>query len=233
MKKVAISQSNYIPWKGYFDIINSVDTFIIYDEVQYTKNDWRNRNQINSLQGLQWLTIPVKVHNLGQKIDETEVSFSKWNKKHWNTLVANYGRAQNFKDLKDQFEELYLGHETKLLSEINKRFIVEINLLFGIKTEIVDSRELDLKGDRNERLVEAVGKVNGEVYLSGPSAQNYLDESMFNKSDILVEWKSYNEYPEYPSIHNNFKHGVSILDVIFNNKELNQSLICERGTLDT
>lgn len=227
MKKVAILQSNYIPWKGYFDIINSVDTFIIYDEVQYTKNDWRNRNLINSLQGLQWLTIPVRVDGLDQKINKTEISFSKWNKKHWNTLVANYGKSQNFKDLKDQFEDLYLGHETKLLSEINKRFIEAINLLFGIKTKILDSRELDLNGDKNERLLEAVEKVGGDIYLSGPSAKNYLNEAIFEKSNIAVEWKSYIEYPEYNSMHNNFHHGVSILDVIFNNKILNKSLISE------
>jgi hypothetical protein len=225
MKKVAILQSNYIPWKGYFDIINSVDTFIIYDEVQYTKNDWRNRNLINSLQGLQWLTIPVKVDSLQQKVFETKTSFPRWNKKHWNTIVANYGKAPNFKNLKDQFEDLYLGHDSNSLSVINRRFIVAINQMFGIQTEIIDSRDLNLEGDKNERLIEAVNKVNGNIYLSGPSAKNYLVESSFNKSNIEVEWKDYKNYPEYPSIHNNFQHGVSILDVIFNNTELNKSLI--------
>ena len=134
MKKVAILQSNYIPWKGYFDIINSVDTFIIYDEVQYTKNDWRNRNQINSKQGLQWLTIPVRVESLEQKISETKISFSKWNKKHWNSLVANYGKSPGFKHNKDLFESLYLDCQTDNLSEINLSFINAINKLLDIKT---------------------------------------------------------------------------------------------------
>ena len=109
MKKVAILQSNYIPWKGYFDIINSVDTFIIYDEVQYTKNDWRNRNKIKTSQGTQWITIPVSQKSLDQKIFETKVSFQKWNKKHWNTIKTNYGRAENFKTYRDQLENLYLN----------------------------------------------------------------------------------------------------------------------------
>ncbi|MBL57397.1 MAG: hypothetical protein CMP61_09425 [Flavobacteriales bacterium] len=224
MKKVAILQSNYIPWKGYFDIINSVDTFIIYDEVQYTKNDWRNRNQINTKNGLQWLTIPVRVQSLDQKIFETKVSFPKWNKKHWNSIIANYGKAPNFKGFKDRFESLYLDCKTDFLSEINLSFIKSINEILGIDTEIIDSRELELVGDKNERLIEAIKKVGGKIYLSGPSAKSYLNESLFVQEDISVEWKKYIGYPEYPSVHNNFQHGVSILDMIFNNVELSKGL---------
>lgn len=225
MKKVAILQSNYIPWKGYFDIINSVDKFIIYDEVQYTKNDWRNRNQINSKQGLQWLTIPVRVESLEQKICETKTSFSKWNKKHWNSIVANYGKSIGFKNHKDVFESLYLDCKTDNLSEINLLFIKEINKLLGINTEIIDSKELDLEGDKNQRLIEAIKKVGGNTYLSGPAAKSYLDESLFKKEGIHVEWKSYSNYPEYTNIHPEFYHGISILDVIFNNSYLNHYLI--------
>lgn len=229
MKRVAILQSNYIPWKGYFDIINSVDTFIIYDEVQYTKNDWRNRNQINSKQGLQWLTIPVRVENLEQKIFETKVSFPKWNKKHWNTITANYGKAPNFKANKELFESLYLDCNTDYLSEINLSFIKAINNVLGITTEVLDSRELNLEGDKNERLVEAVKKVNGDLYLSGPAAQSYLNEGLFNQEGIQVEWKNYSGYPAYPSIHDNFQHGVSVLDLIFNNTNLSEKLISANG----
>lgn len=152
MKKVAILQSNYIPWKGYFDIINSADIFIFYDEVQYTKNDWRNRNLIKTPNGIQWITIPVYQKSLNQKICETKVSFNKWNKKHWNTLKANYGKAIKFKDYKDQFENLYCNITTNYLSEINKLFISEINKILDINTIILDSKDLDLKGDRNEIL---------------------------------------------------------------------------------
>lgn len=225
MKKVAILQSNYIPWKGYFDIINSVDTFIIYDEVQYTKNDWRNRNQINSKQGLQWITIPVRVQSLDQKICETKVSFPKWNKKHWNTIVTNYGKSPNFKKYKGRFESLYLEMETDLLSEINLQFIKSINEVLGIDTEIIDSRELDLSGDKNERLIDAVKKVGGELYLSGPAAKSYLDESLFSEEGVIVEWQSYQGYPDYYSIHNNFSHNISIIDLLFCSEEVNKKMI--------
>jgi hypothetical protein len=228
MKKVAILQSNYIPWKGYFDIINSVDTFIIYDEVQYTKNDWRNRNQINSKQGLQWLTIPVRVQSLEQKIFETKASFPQWKKKHWNSLVANYGKAPNFKRHKDLFESLYLDCKTDYLSEINISFIKVINELLGVKTELIDSRDLSLDGDKNEKIVDAVKKVGGDIYLSGPAAQSYLDEAQFEKEEIKVEWKNYQGYPEYPSIHGKFHNRVSILDLIFNNENLSSNLFTSK-----
>lgn len=224
-KKVAILQSNYIPWKGYFDIINSVDTFIIYDEVQYTKNDWRNRNQIMTNNGPLWLTIPVRQESLDQKIYETKISLKNWNKKHWNSLKANYGKSPNFKNISEELESLYLDNKSEYLSEININFIQWVNSILGIKTEIIDSRELNLQGDRNERLVEAVKSVDGEIYLSGPSAKDYLDEDLFDKENIKVEWKSYQNYPEYSSIHNNFTHAISILDLIFNNENINPSLI--------
>lgn len=217
MKKVAILQSNYIPWKGYFDIINSVDVFIIYDEVQYTKNDWRNRNYINSNQGLQWLTIPVKVDSLNQKICDTKVSFPKWNKKHWNTIKTNYGKADGFKLNYDRFEQLYLEKHSEYLSQINLKFIKAINDYFGIKTEIINSIDLNLNGDKNSRLLDAIKKVNGDYYLSGPSAKSYLDVKLFEDEGIHVKWKSYSNYPIYPTLHTEFAHGTSILDVIFNN----------------
>ena len=141
MKKIAILQSNYIPWKGYFDLINMVDEFIFYDEVQYTKNDWRNRNKIKTPQGIQWLTIPVRQENLEQKIKDTKISDKKWNIKHWRTISQNYSKAKYFKDYKDIFEELYLTCDEEYLSEINYKFITTINEILGIKTKLRWSRD--------------------------------------------------------------------------------------------
>ena len=225
MKKVAILQSNYIPWKGYFDIINSVDTFIIYDEVQYTKNDWRNRNKIKTSQGTQWLTIPVSHKSLDQKIFETKVSLNNWNKKHWSSIKTNYGKAENFNTFKDQVENLYLGISTPFLTEINKIFIHEINNIFGINTEILDSRELNLKGDKNEKLIDAIKKVGGNYYISGSSAKSYLNEELFYHENIQVEWKNYSNYLEYNQIHPPFDHFVSILDLIFCSKKISKKFI--------
>jgi hypothetical protein len=216
MKKIAILQSNYIPWKGYFDIIQKSDVFVIYDEVQYTKNDWRNRNLIKTPNGLEWLTIPVNQKNLEQKINETCVSQNNWNKKHWNTLVGNYSKAPFFKRYSEEFKDLFLGIETDNLSEINLIFIKKINSLFEINTEIIDSQSLQLIGDKNERLIEAVKKLNGTHYISGPAAKSYLNIEAFEKEEIHVEWMDYSNYPEYPQMFSPFKHNVTILDLLFN-----------------
>src|SRR3954470_3950753 len=123
-KRVAILQSNYIPWKGYFDLINSVDEFILFDTAQYTRRDWRNRNRIKTANGLIWLTIPVVVKGRYlQSIQETEVSDPDWGAKHWKTLKQSYAHAAHFKDYEASFREWYLSGRDKHLSHINHRFL--------------------------------------------------------------------------------------------------------------
>lgn len=217
MKKVAVLQSNYIPWKGYFDLMNQVDVFIIYDEVQYTKNDWRNRNLIKTAKGLEWLSIPVKQQALNQRIDETFVSSTNWNKKHWNALVANYSKTPYFQEFSIRFKQLYERSELINLSEINKAFIDVVVDLLGINTLLVDSKTLNLTGDKNERLLQAVQKVGGTHYVSGPAASAYLNQKMFNDNQIIVSFMNYEGYQMYPQLHPPFEHGVSILDLLFNN----------------
>ena len=216
MKTASVIQSNYIPWIGYFAMINDSDLFVLYEDVQYTKNDWRNRNLIKTPNGLEWLTIPVNQKNLEQKINETCVSQNNWNKKHWNTLVGNYSKAPFFKRYSEEFKDLFLGIETDNLSENNLIFIKKINSLFEINTEIIDSQSLQLIGDKNERLIEAVKKLNGTHYISGPAAKSYLNIEAFEKEEIHVEWMDYSNYPEYPQMFSPFKHNVTILDLLFN-----------------
>lgn len=137
VKKIAVVQSNYIPWKGYFDLINMVDEFILYDTMQYTRCDWRNRNKIKTKHGLYWLTIPVKVKGkFYQKIKDTAVSDPNWANNHWKTLSAHYARAPYFDICKELFVDLYLGRNSPWLSEINYRFLYAICKLLGIKTKL-------------------------------------------------------------------------------------------------
>lgn len=215
LKKIAILQSNYIPWKGYFDMIANVDVFVIYDEVQYTKNDWRNRNIIKTKNGLQWLTIAVRQESLSQTICSTEVFKSNWKAKHINTLLANYAKAPYFKNYKERIFKVY-EQTTEKLSEINLDFIKEICEILEINTKIIDSRSLNLKGDKQERLVQACKQLNADTYISGPAAKSYIDERLFENHQIKVEWMDYNNYKTYNQMHPPFEHGVSILDLIFN-----------------
>ena len=217
MKKIAILQSNYIPWKGYFDLINMVDEFILYDDMQYTRRDWRNRNKIKTSQGLQWLTLPVEVKGkYYQKINETKISDKGWGRKHWKSIVLNYSKSKHFKEYKEIFEELFLNLDETYLSLVNYEFIKTINKILDIKTRLRWSSEFDLADTKNERLLEICKDCKADIYLSGPAAKNYLDEKMFAAEGIGVEWMDYSGYPEYNQLYPPFEHGVTILDLIFN-----------------
>lgn len=219
-KKVAILQSNYIPWKGYFDIISSVDEFIFYDEMQYTKNDWRNRNKIKTSNGLQWLSIPIltKGHiSNNVKIVDAKIVDKKWANSHWNTIKQFYKKAPYFKDYANIFEKLYKECEQEeYLCKVNYKFIYAINEILGIKTKISFSQDYGLIEGKTERLVDLVQKAGGTCYLSGPSAKDYIDEKLFKEANIELEWMDYSNYPVYPQLYPPFEHGVSILDLIFN-----------------
>jgi len=214
--KAVILQSNYIPWKGYFDQMNIADVFVIYDEVQYTKNDWRNRNKIKTANGLTWLTIPIRQEKLSQRIIDTEVSGNEWRKKHWNSISMSYSRASYFKQYRSLFEELYLNSSETYLSSINYNFFVAINEALGIKTKLVWSNELNLVEGKSERLVDICKKVGADEYISGPAAKDYLQTDLFEKEKIKVSWMEYSGYKEYNQLYPPFEHGVSILDLIFN-----------------
>lgn len=216
MKRVAILQSNYIPWKGYFDLINMVDEFVLFDTAQYTKNDWRNRNKIKTAQGVHWLTIPVKHESLEQKIEDTKITDKKWNVKHWRTISQSYSKSKYFPDYKDIFEELYLGCNEEYLSEINYKFISAINAILGIQTKIRWSSEFELLEGQTEKLLGICKQAGAATYLSGPAAKDYFDESLAAKKGIKVEWMDYSGYSEYQQLHQPFEHGVTILDLIFN-----------------
>lgn len=217
MKKIAILQSNYLPWKGYFDLIAKVDEFVIYDQMQYTKNDWRNRNKIKTNKGIEWLTIPVRVENLQQKINETQIFDVNWTKKHKASLQTNYSKAKCFNETKDFVFDLYdQVSQFKFLSEINYIFIKSICEYLQIDTKITLSTNYNLVEGKTERLVDLCLQLNASHYISGPSAKNYIDEELFINNNIQLEWIDYSNYKEYNQIFLPFEHRVSIIDLIFN-----------------
>jgi len=216
-KRVAISQSNYIPWKGYFDLIASVDEFIIYDEVQYTCQDWRNRNLIKTSSGVQWLTIPVKQKGLfRQPICQVEVANNYWRRKHWKSLSLNYKNANYFNEVAQWLEPLYSSESSMLLSDINRYFINSICSYLGITSIISSSSDYQLEQGRNERLISLCHQAGASLYHSGPAAKAYLDEGMFHDSGIQVKWHDYSGYSEYPQLAGEYIHTVSILDLLLN-----------------
>jgi hypothetical protein len=216
LKKIAIVQSNYIPWKGYFDLIGAVDEFILYDEMQYTRRDWRNRNQIKTPQGLQWLTVPVRVKGkYEQKIRETEIDGQGWGATHWKSLAQNYARAAHFEEIAEWVEPLYRQPYSHL-SDLNRRFIETICQYLEIGTTISDSAQYSLVGDKTERLADLCVQAGATEYISGPSAKSYVDEKVFRERGVVLAWFDYAGYPEYPQLWGEFAHGVTVLDLLFN-----------------
>lgn len=217
MKKIAILQSNYIPWKGYFDIIAAVDEFVLYDDMQYTRRDWRNRNQIKTPQGLQWLTVPVMVKGkYHQKICEAEIDGIDWVHEHWKALVQNYRRAPYFSEIAKWLEPLYFSGPYTHISQLNRCFIEAICHYLGIKTIISNSWDYVLHSDKTERLVDICIQAGGVEYVSGPAAKDYLDEKVFSEKGVMVTWFDYSDYPEYSQLWGEFAHSVTILDLLFN-----------------
>lgn len=220
MKKIIITQSNYIPWKGYFDSINSCDVFVVYDDMQYTKRDWRNRNQIKTQNGLKWLSIPVEVSGkFEQKINETKIADKSWNKSHLDALKQSYKNAASYKEVFSFIEEIYLTCNFEYLTEINLHFITHINKFLDIITPIKLSSEFNLHEERNQRLVNICKDLNATDYYSGPAAKAYMDESLFEKESIKVHYFDYSGYPAYTQQFEPFEHGVTILDLLFNTGE--------------
>ena len=217
MKKVAILQSNYIPWKGYFDMIAAVDEFILYDDMQYTRRDWRNRNQIKTPQGVQWLTVPVLVKGkYNQKICETEIDGTDWAATHWKSLAQNYRRAPHFDEIASWLEPLYISESFTQISTLNRRFIEAICSYLGIKTTITYSSDYNLREGKTERLADLCVQAGGTEYISGPAAKDYVDEKVFADLGLKLTWFEYAGYPEYPQLWGDFTHGVTILDLLFN-----------------
>jgi hypothetical protein len=217
MKKIAIVQSNYIPWKGYFDMIAAVDEFILYDDMQYTRRDWRNRNQIKTPQGLKWLTVPVLVKGkYHQKISETEIAGSDWTSVHWRTLAQNYRRASYFEEIATWLEPLYSAVPDTHLSSLNRRFIEAVCKYLGIGTRISNSWDYKLIDGKTERLADLCAQAGGTEYVSGPAARDYVEDSVFAGRGINLIWFDYTGYPDYPQLWGEFTHGVTILDLLFN-----------------
>jgi hypothetical protein len=213
-----ILQPSYIPWRGYFDQIQRADLFIFYDDVQYDKHGWRNRNQIKTAQGKQWLTIPVHSAGVtrGIPIKDVQIDWARpWPRNHLKSLSAAYGRAPYFKEYLPLLDSIYGRHDERIAD-----FTIETTVLLarelGIEhTRFIRSSELKgIDGQRTERLVGILQCVGADHYISGPSARDYIEPAKFDEAGITVEYLHY-DYPEYPQLHPPFDPQVSVLDLLF------------------
>jgi hypothetical protein len=212
---VGIIQSNFLPWRGYFDFIREVDTFIILEDVQYTKRDWRNRNRLRSTDGrTQWLSVPVVAHR-NTKIDEATIDHQQgWPGKTIGFLEHNYGKAPYFNKYFGEIKSI-LQSDVRLLADLNFQLIKAICGWLNIETELLRSSKLASAGVREAKLISLVKSVNGSKYLSGPAAKDYIIEDNWRDNHIELAYKNYDGYPVYSQIVEPFVPDVSIIDLLF------------------
>ena len=213
-----ILQPSYIPWRGVFDQINRADVFVFYDDVQYDKHGWRNRNQIKTAQGKQWLTIPVHSGGVVENsipIKQVKIDWNKaWNKAHWKALTISYGRAPFFHKYAEMLEPFY-QRQDEFLADLTIDLTIALARELGIgHTRFLRSSELGAGGQKTDRLVEILAKLGANHYISGPSARDYIENDKFEAGGITLEYMDY-KYPEYPQLYPPFDANVSILDLLF------------------
>jgi hypothetical protein len=215
--RCAIIQPSYIPWRGYFDIIRRVDTFVFYDDVQYDKRGWRNRNILKSPHGPLWLTIPVKSQRV--QIDRTpihaiEVDGTAWARRHLDTLRHLYSRSPHFQLLQPWLERTY-SRPPRLLADFTIETTKEICAFLGINTRFLRSSHLNAAAEsKTSRLISVLTNLGATHYLSGPTARSYLDERLFLEAGITLQWMTY-DYRPYEQLYPPYDPRVSILDLLF------------------
>ena len=216
--KGVILQPSYIPWRGHFDQINKADLFIFYDDVQYDKHGWRNRNRIKNRQGGQWLTIPV--HSQGVVVEDIpihqiEIAWEQpWNERHWRAIQQNYSKAPYFKLYAPWLEEVYQRKPARL-ADFTIPLMIEIAQKLGIcQTRFLRSSELQVSGSKTDRLISILTRIGVDHYISGPSASSYIENEKFRAAGIKLEYMEYN-YPEYPQLYPPYDPFVTVLDLMF------------------
>jgi hypothetical protein len=216
--KAVILQPSYIPWRGYFDQIRRADVFVFYDDVQYDKRGWRNRNQIKTARGRQWLSIPVFSRGAQTEhipIDQIHIAWDRpWNTDHLQSLRHSYGKAPCFQEVLPLLEEFYARHD-ELLADFTIAFTIALAGALGIsRTRFMRSSELTgIDGQKTGRLIQILKQIGASQYLSGPSARDYIEPEQCSAAGIGLEYMDY-RYPEYPQLYPPYDPFISVLDLL-------------------
>jgi hypothetical protein len=230
--KVVILQPGYLPWLGFFDQMYQSDVFIIYDDVQYDKHGWRNRNRIKTAQGVQWLTIPVLTTGREKPLIKEVMINNKidWRRTHLKTIQQSYSRAPHFNHYLGIFEEIY-AKEWQYLIDIDMAFINILMEKLGLKREIKYSSALGIAGQGTERIVNICRKLGATSYLTGDAAKNYLDEEAFSQNNIELKYHNY-PHPVYNQLYGEFVPYLSIIDLLFNHGKDSLDILTHKKSIE-
>ena len=225
--RIGILQPGYLPWMGFFEQLYRCDIFVIYDDVQYDKHGWRNRNRIKTPQGAQWLTVPVltKGKNKPMTGDVLIDNNEAWAKKHLRTIEQNYGKAPFFAAIFPICEEILSGAWTKLI-DLNMNFIYAFMEFLNVKREIVFSSSLEIEGSRIQKLINICRHFGADTFYEGASGKNYIEEKSFLDAGIKVSYQEY-RHPVYQQLYGDFISHLSIVDLLFNHGKDSLSILSD------
>ena len=213
--RAVIEQPTYLPWMGYFGMIDAVDIFVFYDDVQFVNRSWQRRNKIKVPKGEIWLSVPV-IQNFGQKINEVKINNNlNWRDKHWTSIKHHYSKAPFFQKYRDSFEKIY-KKEWEYLVDLNITLIKKISEILGLDTEFMLSSELrGVKGTKTDRLINILKLIGADEYITGPGTKAYIEPENFKGNDIALYWYEFN-HPSYAQLYGDFVPYLSVIDLLFN-----------------
>lgn len=227
---LVVLQPGYLPWLGFFDQMQRCDIFVLYDDVAFDKHGWRNRNRIKSPNGPLWLTVPVHVDFLGQKIMDVQIDNSKpWAKKQLSSIKQLYAAAPYLKSYYQDLSNI-LEQGWDNIVDLDIALVNQFCAWLGIERRIVRSSELEIGGERSERLANLCSHFGANHYLSGTAAKSYLNLDLFRDRDIEVSWQEY-EHPVYPQLHGEFVPYLSIVDLLLNCGDQSAEIIANAAAL--
>jgi hypothetical protein len=213
---LVVLQPGYLPWLGFFDQLRRADVFVYYDDVQYDKHGWRNRNRIKTQQGPRWLTVPVRHSGLGfpRILDVAIDNHTPWARKHLTSIQQAYARApfmdRYLPELADVFERRW-----ERLVDVDIAVAGMMAGWLGLSRRIERSSQLGIGGGKSERLVSLCQHFGARTYVSGAVARDYLDVPLFERAGIAVEWQDF-QHPVYPQLHGEFVPYLSAIDLVLN-----------------
>jgi hypothetical protein len=228
--RAVILQPSYLPWLGYFDQLYKSDVFVLYDDVQYDKHSWRNRNRIKTPSGAQWLTVPVLTHGQGKptnreiRIDDRQA----WGRKHLQALRVNYAKAPAFGEVVQRLEAVLLRPWARLF-DVNYALLEATCDLLGLQRDIRLSSQMDIPGEKTERLVAICRALGADRYLTGDAAKDYLDERQFAEKGIQIEYHRY-RHPVYQQLHGEFVPYLSVVDVLMNYGRESRKILVDQAS---
>ncbi len=217
-KIVVVNQPTYLPWIGYFAMMDMADAFVFLDDVQLSVQSWQQRNRIKTANGTQWLTVPI-IRQPGQRICDVSINYNTdWQRKHWESIKQAYSKAPYFNDYAPYIQEMYRV-KWFLLSDYTMNFARNIALLLNVKIpSIYTSSAMFSVGSKTDRLISLLTNIGATEYVSGKAAQKYIEPEKFESSGIELTWFDY-KHPVYPQIRGEFAPYLSALDLLFNTGE--------------